>query len=64
MLKCGHVHHFKKYDKRPEFENVRNFSIPKCICGFKSTLRNLEYSFLSEHPKPCLSNVLGACVKQ
>ncbi|XP_021301372.1 probable staphylococcal-like nuclease CAN2 isoform X2 [Sorghum bicolor] len=21
MLKCGHVHHFKKYDKRPEFEN-------------------------------------------
>ena len=59
MLKCGHVHHFKKYDKRPEFENVRNFPIPKCICGFKGTLRNLEYSFLSEYPWATLIKFSG-----
>ena len=59
MLKCGHVHHFKKHDKRPEFENVRNFPIPKCICGFKGTLRNLEYSFLSEYPWATLIKFSG-----
>lgn len=33
MLKSGHVWHFKTYDKRPEFAQVRNSVLPKCIFG-------------------------------
>jgi len=31
MLKSGHVWHFKTYDKRPEFAQVRNSIAPKFI---------------------------------
>jgi hypothetical protein len=75
MLKCGHVHHFKKYDKRPEFENVRNSPYLNAFVGLKAlsgtwsilfylNILNHAYQMFWEHVSNNSSAVLQHNFKQ